>query len=107
MSWGRIVILDPELGAKAFESLVVELFSIVLYQCFWDSEPTDYGPSNEVAHFLLGDCCQWLGLSPFSEVVHSYNNELALTLPNRKGPEYVQSPLLKRLRAYNRGQWLG
>ena len=82
MSWGRIVILDPELGAKDFESLVVERFSILLYQCFWDSKPIDYGPPNEDAHFLLGDCRQWLGLSPFSEVVHFYNIELALTLPN-------------------------
>ena len=62
MSWGRIVILDSKLGVKVFEFLVVELLSIIRYQCFWDLEPADYGPPNEVAYLLLDDCCQWLGL---------------------------------------------
>ena len=57
MNWGQIVILNSELGAKFFEFLVVELLSIIKYQCFWDSEPIDYGPPNEVAYLLLGDCC--------------------------------------------------
>ena len=43
MSWGRIVILDSKLGAKVFEFQVVELLSIIRYQCFWDSEPAYYG----------------------------------------------------------------
>ena len=89
MSWGQIVILDSDLSAKVFEFLVVELHSIIRYQCFWDSEPVDYGPPNEVAYLFLGDCCQWLGLFPFEEVVHSYNDEFALTSSNRQGPEYV------------------
>ena len=89
MSWGRIVILDFELGAKFFEFLVVELLSIIRYQCFWDPEPADYGPPNKVAYLLLGDCCQRLGLCPFGEVFHSYNGEFALTSSNGQGPQYV------------------
>ena len=57
MSRGRIVILDYELGAKIFDFQVVELLSIIKYQCFWDSEPTYYGTPNEVTYLLLGDCC--------------------------------------------------
>ena len=57
MSWGRIVILDSKLGAKVFEFQVVELLSIIRYQCFWDSEPAYYGTPNEVTYLLLGDCC--------------------------------------------------
>ena len=34
MRWGRIVILDSGLGAKVFECQVVELLSIIKYQCF-------------------------------------------------------------------------
>ena len=82
MNWGLIVILDSELGAKVFEFLVIELFSIIGYQCLWDFEPTDYGPPNEVAYLFLGDYGQWLGLCPFSEVVHFYNDEFALTSSN-------------------------
>ena len=89
MSWGRIVILDSELGAKVFEFMVVELLSIFRYQWFWDPEPTNYGPPNEVTYLLLGDCCQWLGLCSFGEVVHSYNGEFALTSSNGQGLEYV------------------
>ena len=89
MSWGRIVILDSELGAKVFEFLVIELFSIFGYQCLWDSEPADYGSPNEVTYLLLSDYGQWLSLCPFGEVVHSYNDEFALTSSNGQGPEYV------------------
>ena len=57
MSWGQIVIFDFELGAKVFEFQVVELLSIIRYQCFWDSEPAYYGTPNEVMYLLLGDYC--------------------------------------------------
>ena len=57
MSWGRIVILDSELGAKVFEFQVVKLLSFIRYQCFWDSEPAYYGTPNEVTYPFLGDCC--------------------------------------------------
>ena len=89
MSWGRIVILDSDLGVKVFEFWVVEPLSIIRHQCFWDSEPAYYGSPNKVAYFLLGDCCQWLGLCPFGEVVHSYDGEFALTSFNGQGPDYV------------------
>ena len=89
MSWGRIVILDSELGAKVFEFLVIELLSIIRYQCFWDFEPANYGLPNKVAYLFLNDCCQQLGLCPFGEVVHSYNGKFALTSFNGQGAEYV------------------
>ena len=57
MSWERIVILDFELGATFFEFQVIELLSIIIYQCFWDSEPAYYGTPNEVTYLLLSDCC--------------------------------------------------
>ena len=57
MSWGRIVILDSEVGAKVLEFQVVELISIIRYQCFGDSEPAYYGTPNKVSYLLLGDCC--------------------------------------------------
>ena len=57
MSWGRIVILDSELGAKVFKFQVVKLLSIIKYQCFWDFEPAYYGMPNEVMYLFLGDCC--------------------------------------------------
>ena len=89
MSWGQIVILDSKLNTKIFEFLVVKMLSIIIYQCFWDLEPADYGPPNEVAYLLFDDCCQWLGLCPFGERVHFYNDEFALTSSNGHGPEYV------------------
>ena len=55
MSWRLIVILDSELDAKLFEFQVVELLSIIKYQCFWDLEPAYYGTQNEVTYLLLGD----------------------------------------------------
>ena len=57
MCWGRIVILDSELGATFFEYQVVELLSIIIYQYFWDSEPAYYGTPNEVTYHFLSDCC--------------------------------------------------
>ena len=57
MSWGRIVILDFELGAKVFEFQVVELLSIIRHQCFWNSKPAYHGTPNEVTYLLLGDYC--------------------------------------------------
>ena len=89
MNWGRIVNLDSELGTKVFEFLVIELFSIIGYQCLWDSKLADYGPPNEVAYLLLCDHGQWLGLCPFGKVVHFYNDEFALTSSNGQGLEYV------------------
>ena len=89
MSWGRIVILDSELDVKVFEFLVFELFSIIRYQRFWDLEPTNYGSPNEVTYLLLDDCCQWLSLDPFNEVVQSHNSEFGLTPSNVQGPEYI------------------
>ena len=89
MSLGRVVIPDSELGVKISEFWVVELLSVIRHQSFRDSKPTDYGQPNEVAYLLLGDCCQWLGLRPFGEVVHSYNGEFALTSSNGQGLEYV------------------
>ena len=55
MGWGRIVILDSEIGAKVFEFQVVQLLSIIRYQCFWDSKPAYDGTPNEVMYLLLGD----------------------------------------------------
>ena len=89
MNWGQIVILDSELGAKISEFWDVELLAVIRHQSFRDSKPTNYGPPNEVAYLLLGDLCQWLGLCPFGEVVHSYNGEFALTSSNGQGAEYV------------------
>ena len=57
MSWGRIVILDSEISAKVFEFQVVELLSIIRYQCFWDSELAYYRMPNKVTYLLLSDCC--------------------------------------------------
>ena len=57
MSWGRIVILDSELGAKFLKFEVVELLFIIKHQCFWDSKPAYYGTPNEVMYLLLSDCC--------------------------------------------------
>ena len=57
MRWGRIVILDYDLSAKVLEFMVVEMLSIIRYQCFWDSEFAYYGTPNKVMYFLLSDCC--------------------------------------------------
>ena len=78
-----------KLDTNFFEFLVVEMLSIIRYQCFWDSKPIDYGSPYEVTYLLLGDCCQWLCLCPFGEVVPSYNGEFALNSSNGQGAEYV------------------
>ena len=52
-----MVILDSELGIEVSELKIVELFPIIRYQGFRDSELAYYGLPNKVTHLFIGDCC--------------------------------------------------
>ena len=53
MSWGRVVVPDPELGAEIPELMIVKLFPIVRHQGSRDTKPAYYGTPNEVAYLLF------------------------------------------------------
>ena len=82
MCWGLVVVLDPELDTKISEIEIVELLSIVGHQGSWDTKPENYGPPNKVAYLLFCDSGQRFGFSRFGEIIHCYDDELALALPN-------------------------
>ena len=82
MSWGRVVVLDPELGTEIPELRIIELLPIIRHQGPWDTKSTYYGTPNEVAYLLFRDGNQGIDFCPFGEVIHYYDDEFALALPN-------------------------
>ena len=91
MSWGRVVVLDLELGTEIPELRIVELLPVIRHQGPWDTKSAYYGASNEVVYFLFCDSSQGLGFCPFGEVIHCYDDEFALALSNGRGPN-MSSP---------------
>ena len=89
MSWGRVVVLDPELGTEIPELRIVELLAIFIHQGPWDTKSAYYGASNEVTYHLFRDGSQGVGFYPFGEVIHCYDDEFALALPNGQRSQYV------------------
>ena len=89
MSWGRVVVPDPELGAKIPELKIIELLPIVRHQGPRDTKPAYYGTSNEVAYLLFRDGSQRLGFDPFGEIIHYYDDKLALALSKGQRTQYV------------------
>ena len=89
MSWGRVLVLDPELGTEIPELRIVELLPIIRYQGPWDTKPSYYGMPNEVAYLLFRDGSQGLGFCPFGEVIYCYDDEFALALSYGQSSQYV------------------
>ena len=89
MSWGRVVVLDPELGTEIPELRIVELLPIIRHQGPRDTKPAYYGTPNEVAYLLFHDGSQGLGFCPFGEIIHCYDDEFALALSNGQRSQYV------------------
>ena len=89
MSWGRVVVLDPELDIEIPELRIVKLLPIIRHQGPWDTKSAYYGAPNEVAHLLFRDGSQGLGFCPFGEVIHYYDDKVALTLSNGQRSQYV------------------
>ena len=95
MSWGRVVVLDPELDTEIPELRIVELRPIIRHQGSWDTKPTNYGTLNEVAYLLICDSSQRFGFGPFGEIIHCYDDKFAVARSKRQRSQYVQPPLLK------------
>ena len=55
MSWGQVIVPDPELGTEIPELKIVELLPIVWNQGSRDTKPSYYGTPNEVAYLLFRD----------------------------------------------------
>ena len=96
MRWGRVVILNFELGTEISEFGVVALLSVVRYQGFGDAKPAYDGLPHEIAYLLLCDCGQRLDFSPLGEIIHCDDYEFTLALPKGQRSQYVQTPLLER-----------
>ena len=89
MSWGRVVVLNPELGTEIPELRIVKLLPIIRYQGYWDAKPANYGTPDEVVYLLLCDSSQWFGFGPFGEIIHYYDDKFALALSNGQRSQYV------------------
>ena len=89
MSWGRVIVPDPELGTEILELRIVELLPIVLNQGSRDTKHAYYGTPNKVAYLLFRDGSQGLGFCLFGEIVHYYDDEFALALSNGQRSQYV------------------
>ena len=89
MSWGRVVVPDPELGVEILELRIVELLPIVRHHGPRDTKFAYYGAPNEVAYLLFRDGSQRLGFGPFGEIIHCYNDKLALALSKGQRSQYV------------------
>ena len=89
MSWGRVVVLDPELGIEILELRIVELLPIVRHQGSWDAKLANYGAPDKAAYLLLCDNSQRFGFGPFGEIIHCYDDEFALAFSNGQRSQYV------------------
>ena len=89
MSWGEVLVPDPELGIEIPELRIVELLPIIRHQGPWDIKPAYYGAPNEVVYLLLRDGSQGLGFCPFGEVIHCYDDKFALALSNGQRSQYA------------------
>ena len=90
------MVFDPQLIAKVFERIVVELFAIIRNEDLRDPRSVDDALLDEVIDILLHDGCQWFSFYPFGEVVNLHNKELELSHCHRKRSHDVQSPLSER-----------
>ena len=82
MSWGRVVVLDPEFGTEILELRIVALLPIIRHQGPWDAKPANYGALNEVVYLLFCDSSQRFGFDPFGEIIHCYDDKFTLALSN-------------------------
>ena len=57
MSWGRVVVLNSELGAEIPKLRIIELFPIIRLEGPRDPKPAYYKTPDEVAYLLFYDCC--------------------------------------------------
>ena len=89
MSWGQVVVPDPELGTEIPELRIVKLLPIIRHQGPRDTKPAYYGAPNEVAYLLFRDGSQRLNFGPFGELIHCYDDKLALALSKGQRSQYV------------------
>ena len=96
MRWGRVVILNSELGIEISESGVVELLPVVLHKGSWDAKPPYDCSPHKIAYLLFCDLGQSLGFSSLGEIIHCDDYEFTLALPKGQRSQYVQTPLFQR-----------
>ena len=78
------------------ELVVVELPSIVYYDCVRYAEPINDGLQYEVFHLLFSDLSQWFSFHLLREIFHSDHEEFPLSTRRGKWSEYIHTPLSKR-----------
>ena len=92
--WGELVGY-MEFRTEFPELVIVELSSVVCYDCVRYAEPVDDEFQHEVFHLLFSDLGQWLSLHPLRKIFHSDHEEFLLSTCWGKRTEYVHSPLGK------------
>ena len=78
------------------ECVIVELPSVVCYDCVRYAESVDDRLQYEVFHFLFSDLGQWLRLHPLRKIFHSDHEEFPLSARWGKWFEYIHIPLSER-----------
>ena len=89
MSWGQVVVLDPELGIEIPELRIVELLPIIRHRGSWDAKLVNYGAPDKAACLLFYDSSQRFGFDPFGEIIHYYDDKFRLALSNGQRSQYV------------------
>ena len=89
MSWGRVLVLDPELSTEIPELRIVELLPIIRHQGFWDAKPANYRALDKAVYLLFCDSSQRFGFGPFGEIIHCYDDKFALAFSNGQRSQYV------------------
>ena len=84
-----------EFRTEFLELVIVELPSVVHYDCVRYAEPVDDRFQHEVFHLLFDDLSQWFGFHPLREIFHSNHKEFPLSACRREWSEYIHSRLSK------------
>ena len=57
MSWGRVVVLNSEIGVEIHELKIIELFLVIKHEGPRDPKLSYYRTLDGVAYLLFCDCC--------------------------------------------------
>ena len=91
--------MDFEFRAEILEDTVVDMWTVVGYDCLRDSKPTNDVLRKEFGDIFVLDVSIRFGLYPFTEVVCGNEQGFLLGSCDGQGSHYVHPPLCKRPRA--------